>query len=198
MGESGMGGLSASDAIALRNDGGFMGDGMGAFWIFALLLLNNNGWGGNNNRGYVTEGELAASQQAQTNNLMLSNLQSQVANSQYATAQAINDQTSALMQQNNTNLINAIQGFNNLGLQITNQTNMLSGQMQQMSAQLNECCCSIKTQMLQNRLDDANAKIVELRNENSNLQQTQTILNTLGRFVAWAGNGSQGAAAAAA
>jgi uncharacterized coiled-coil DUF342 family protein len=102
------------------------------------------------------------------------------------------------MQQNNTNLVNAIQGFNNLGLQITNQTNQLSSQMQQMSAQMNECCCSIKTQMLQNRLDDANAKIVEQRNEISNLQQTQTILNTLGRFVAWSGNGSQGAAAATA
>lgn len=193
-----MDGLTASDAIALRNnDGGFMGDGMGAFWIFALLLLNNNGWGGNN-KNYVTEGELAASQQGQTNNLMLSNLQQQVAGSQYATAQAINDQTNFLMQQNNTNLVNAIQGFNNLGLQITNQTNQLSSQMQQISAQMNECCCSIKTQMLQNRLDDANAKIVEQRNEISNLQQTQTILNTLGRFVAWSGNGSQGGTAAAA
>lgn len=195
MGENG-GGLSASDAIALRNDGGFMGDGMGAFWIFALLLLNNNGWGGGN-RDYVTAGELAASQQGQTNQMMLSNVQQQVAGSQYATAQAINDQTNQLMQQNNTNLINAIQGFNNLGAQITNQTNQLSAQMAQMSAQMNECCCSIKTQMLQNRLDDANAKIVEQRAEISNLQQTQTILNTMGRFVAWAGNGTQGAAAAA-
>ena len=193
-----MDGLTASDAIALRNnDGGFMGDGMGAFWIFALLLLNNNGWGGNN-KNYVTEGELAASQQGQTNNLMLSNLQQQVAGSQYATAQAINDQTNFLMQQNNTNLVNAIQGFNNIGLQITNQTNQISSQLQQMSAQMNDCCCSIKTQMLQNRLDDANAKIVEQRNEISNLQQTQTILNTLGRFVAWSGNGSQGGTAAAA
>lgn len=199
MGESGMGGLTASDAIALsRDNNDFMGSGMGAFWIFALLLLNNGGFGyGGGNRGYVTEGELAASQQSQTNSLMLNNLQGQVANSQYATAQAINDQTNFLMQQNNTNLVNAIQGFNNLGLQITNQTNQLSAQIAAASAQMNECCCSIKTQMLQNRLDDANAKIVEQRAEISNLQQTQTILNTLGRFVAWAGNGSQGAAAAA-
>ena len=100
------------------------------------------------------------------------------------------------MQQNNTNLVNAIQGFNNIGLQITNQTNQLSAQMMQMSAKMDECCCSIKTQMLQNRLDDANAKIVEQRNEISNLNQTQTILNTLGRFVAWAGSGTQAAATA--
>lgn len=201
MNESSMGGMTASDAIALtRDNNDFMGSGMGAFWIFALLLLNNGGfggWGGGRPMGLVTEGELAASQQAQSNALMLSNIQQQVAGSQFATAQAINDQTSFLMQQNNTNLVNAIQGFNNLGLQITNQTNQLASQIQAMSAQMNECCCSIKTQMLQNKLDDANAKIVEQRSEISNLNQTQTILNTLGRFVAWTGSGSQGAAAAA-
>lgn len=187
-------GITGTDALAIgaNRDNDFMGSGMGAFWIFALLLLNNGGGFGNNNAGFY------ASQQAQTNELMVNNLQNQVANSQYTTAQAINDQTNTLMQQNNTNLVNAIQGFNNIGLQITNQTNQLSAQIQQMSAQMNECCCSIKTQMLQNRLDDANAKIVEQRNEISNLQQTQTILNTMGRFVAWAGNGTQGGTAAAA
>ena len=95
------------------------------------------------------------------------------------------------MNQNNANLINAIQGFNNLGLQITNQTNSLSGQIASLSAQLNQCCCDIKTQMLQDKLDAANAKIISQQNEISNQQQTQTILNTLGRFVAWSGSGSQ-------
>ena len=88
------------------------------------------------------------------------------------------------MQQNNTNLINAIQGFNSLQQQIS-----------ALSAHLDTCCCEIKTQMLQDKLDDANAKIVAQQNEISNAQQTQTILNTLGRFVAWAGSGSQAAAA---
>ena len=173
-------------------------DGFGAaFWIFALLFLNQNGWGGNNNRGYVTDAELNASQNAQTNQLMLDGIKGQIANSQYATAQAINGQTDALMQQNNTNLINAIQGFNNLGMQITNQTNQLSAQMMQMSAKMDECCCSIKTMMLQQQLDEANRKNVEKDNKISNLEQTQTILNTLGRFVAWSGSGNQGAAVAA-
>ena len=196
MGESGMSGITGSDALALtaNRDNDFMGSGMGAFWIFALLLLNNGGFGNNSNN---FSAELAASQQGQTNQLMLNTMSDKIANGQYATAQAINDQTNFLMQQNNTNLVNAIQGFNNLGLQITNQTNQLSAQMMQMSAKMDECCCSIKTQMLQNRLDDANAKIVEQRNEISNLNQTQTILNTLGRFVAWAGSGTQAAATAA-
>ena len=172
-------------------------DGFGAaFWIFALLFLNQNGWGGNNYRG-VTDAELNASQNAQTNQLMLNGIQNQMAQNQVTSLQAMNAQTDTLINQNNANLINAIQGFNNLGMQITNQTNQLSAQMMQMSAKMDECCCSIKTQMLQNRLDDANAKIVEQRNEISNLQQTQTILNTIGRFVAWSGSGTQGIAAAA-
>ena len=91
------------------------------------------------------------------------------------------------MQQNNTNLINAIQGFNSLQQQIS-----------MLSAHLDTCCCDIKTQMLQDKLDEANAKIVSQQNEISNAQQTQTILNTLGRFVAWAGSGSQAAASVTA
>lgn len=123
--------------------------------------------------------------------MQLNNLAEQVLNNKFDVAQAINQQTSDLVNQNNTNLINAIQGFNNLGLQITNQTNVLSGQIASLSAQMNECCCSIKTQMLQDRLADANAKIVAQQAELSNAQQTQYILNQLGRFVAWTPSGAQ-------
>ncbi len=60
-------------------------------------------------------------------------------------------------------------------------------------AKMSQCCCDIKTQMLQYRLDDANAKIISQQAELSNNRQTQDILNSLGRFVAWAGSGSQAA-----
>ena len=55
----------------------------------------------------------------------------------------------------------------------------------------------IKTQMLQNRLDDANAKIVEQAGQISNFQQSQFLLGQMGRWVGWAGNGSQTASTAA-
>lgn len=176
--------LSASDAIALRDGGGMFDGGNAFFWVFALLLLGNGGFGFGGNRGdYVTSAELTA----QLGNQQLQNSTQQIllssANNNYETAQLINQQTGQLIAQNNTNLINAIQGFNNLQQQIST-----------LSAHLDECCCSIKTQMLQDKLDEANAKIVSQQNEISNAQQTQTILNTLGRFVAWAGSGSQAAA----
>ena len=185
-----MDGLSNSDVALLQDRGGmFNGDGM-AFWIFALLLLNNGGgFGGNGN--VVTNADLAASQNAQTQQLQMQGLSDQIANNRFDLAMAINGQTSELMAQNNTNLINAIQGFNNLGLQVTNQTNVLSQQLMNLDAKMTQCCCEIKTQMLQDRLSDAQAQIVAQQAEISNDKQTQTILNTLGRFVAWAGSGSQ-------
>lgn len=186
-------GLSSSDVALLSRDDGFGGMNAG-FWIFALLLLNNGGFGGYGNRpGFVTEGELAASQNSQTQQLQINNLTEQVANNKFEMAQVVNQQTAEMVAQNNANMINAIQGFNNLGLQITNQTNVLSTQIQSLSAQMNECCCSIKTQMLQDRLADANAKIVSQQAELSNAQQTQYILNQLGRFVAWTPSGTQAA-----
>ena len=178
--------LSASDAIALRDNAGMFDGGNAFFWVFALLLLGNGGFGFGGNRDVVTSSELSA----QLGNQQLQNSTQQIllssANNNYETAQLINAQTNSLMQQNNTNLINAIQGFNSLQQQISS-----------LSAHLDTCCCEIKTQMLQDKLDEANAKIVSQQNEISNAQQTQTILNTLGRFVAWAGSGSQAAAVSA-
>lgn len=185
-----MDGLSNSDVALLQDRDGFGGGNMGFFWIFALLLLFSNGSWGNNNSS-VTQADLAASQNAQTQQLQLNNLSNELLNNKFDIAQAINAQTNQLEAQNNTNLINAIQGFNNLGLQITNQTNQLSGQIAALNSKVDSCCCEIKTQMLQYRLDDANAKIVTQQNDISNMQQSQYILNQLGRFVAWTPSGTQ-------
>ena len=185
--------LTASDVALLndRSDGMFNGGGA-FFWVFALLLLNN-GWGGNYNNGRdnLTYADLADSQNAQTQQLQLNNLGIQMADQNYQTAQLISNQTNQMLQQNNTNLINAIQGFNSVGQQIQNQTNVLGTAIQQLSAQMNECCCSIKTQMLQDRLDEADRRNVVLQNSLDNANQSQYILGQLGRFVAWAGSGSQ-------
>ena len=187
-----MDGLSNSDVALLndRNNGFFGGDGM-AFWIFALLFLNNGGFGGYGNGGAVTNADLNASQNAQTQQLQMAGLSDQLAQNKFDIAQVVNAQTAELVAQNNTNLINAIQGFNNLGIQLTNQTNVLSTQIMNLDAKMSQCCCEIKTQMLQDRLTDAQAKIVAQQAELSNARQTQDILNSLGRFVAWAGSGSQ-------
>ena len=176
-------GVTSGD-LALMRDNGFGGNGL---WVFALLLLmfggNGFGWG---NRGPIGPEPASADQVAQGfNNQNMQQILLSSANNNYETAQLINSQTNTLMQQNNTNLINAIQGFNAVNISLQN-----------LMAKMESCCCDIKTQMLQNRYEDERAKNVSLQGEISNFQQSQYILGQMGRWVAWLGSGSQAAAGA--
>ena len=167
-------GLSTGDLALMRENNGFEGNGF--FWVFALLILmfggNGFGWGGNNNA-------LSDQMNQGFTNQQLQGIALSSANNNYETAQLINQQTNALMQQNNTNLINAIQGFNNINISLQN-----------LMAKMDTCCCDIKTTMLQNRYEDERAKVVSLQNDISNYNQSQYILSQMGRYVAWAGTGS--------
>lgn len=169
------GNLTTGDLALMRDNEGFGGNGF--FWVFALLILmfggNGNWFGGNNNNSLSDQMNQGFTNQ-QLQQIALSS-----ANNNYETAQLINQQTNALMQQNNTNLINAIQGFNSVNLSLQN-----------MMAKLESCCCDIKTTMLQNRYEDERAKVVSLQNDISNYNQSQYILGQMGRYVAWAGSGS--------
>ena len=173
-------------------------------WFFAVILLaGGNGFGGlfgGRPMGPppATQADVNAAINNQTLQNQLNSLAVETANNNYETAQLLNQQSNLMQQQNNTNLINVIQGFNSVTQQLQNQTNMLAQSINQLGYQVDQCCCSIKTQMLQDRLADKTAEAVALQNKLDNRDQTQTILNSLGRFVAWAGSGSQAAAAASA
>ena len=184
-------GITTGD-LALMKDDGF-GGGSSFMWIFALLILMFGMGGGGFFGG---RGPNVATTEQVDNGFMNQQLQQialSSANNNYETAQLISAQTNALMQQNNTNLVNAIQGFNQVNLGIQNQTNVISQQLQALQAKLDSCCCEIKTQMLQDRLEDAQAQRVALQNEISNFQQSQYILGQTGRWVGWATSGTQAA-----
>lgn len=178
--------MTASDVALLSHDDNMLGGGGGAFfWIFALLVLAGggfNGFGGNRS-DYATHADIAN----QTVQNQLQQLAVETANNNYETAQLINNQTNQMLQQNSTNLINAIQGFN----QVNQNIAALAQQISQLGYHMDQCCCEIKTQMLQNRLDDANAALVAAQNNISNANQSQYILSQLGRFVAWTPSGTQ-------
>lgn len=72
-----------------------------------------------------------------------------------------------------------------------NQTNTLGSKIDQIGYQMDQCCCSIKTQMLNDRLEDRNRELAVAQNAINNAQQTQNILGTMGRWVAWNGQGTQ-------
>ena len=187
--------LTTGDLALMRDDG--LGGNNSFMWIFALLLLiyGGNGFGGGRfpapdvaTNGAMTAGFNNQATQAQLQQIALSS-----ANNNYETARLIQSQTAELVAQNNTNLINAIQGFNQVNLGIQNQTNVLSQQLQALQSKMDSCCCEIKTQMLQDRLADAQAAKVALQNDISNYNQSQYLLGQMGRYVAWAGSGTPAA-----
>ena len=180
--------LTTGDLALMKDEG--IGGSNSFLWIFALLILMFGGGGlGFGGRGPMPAGADQVNQGFTNQQLQQIALSS--ANNNYETAQLINAQTNTLMQQNNTNLINAIQGFNQVNLGIQNQTNALSQQLMALQAKLDSCCCEIKTQMLQNRYEDERAANVALRNDISNYNQSQYLLGQTGRWVGWATSGSQ-------
>ena len=168
-------GLSTGDLALMRDNDNFGNNGF--FWVFALLILM---FGGGNGFGWNNGGNNLSDQMNQGfTNQQLQGIALSSANNNYETAQLVNQQTNALMAQNNTNLINAIQGFNNINISLQN-----------LMAKMETCCCDIKSTMLQNRYEDERAKVVALQNDISNYNQSQYILSQMGRYVAWAGSGT--------
>ena len=87
------------------------------------------------------------------------------------------------MNQNNTNLINAIQGFNNIGQQIMNQTNVLGSKLDQLGFQMDQCCCSIKTLIKDNQIADLTNQLNNANNAAINSAQSQYLLSQLGKWT---------------
>lgn len=190
-----MDGLSNSDVALLAQDGNNMWNGGGAFfWIFALLILAGGGFGngfGGSNGNYVTQADLTAGLNNSQTQSQLQQIALSSANNNYETAQLISNQNMQMMQQNNTNLINAIQGFNQVQQAMSAQNNQVLQALSQLGYQMDQCCCSIKTQMLQDRLDNTQSALVAAQGAISNANQSQYLLSQLGRFVAWDTSGSQ-------
>ena len=175
----------------------------GILWFLALVFLTGgNGFGGIfGNRipmgpPPVTQPEMTAGFNSQMIIDNLHELGIATANNNYETSRLISEQNLFMQNQNNTNLVNIIQGFNNVIQQLQSQTAQLSQQISQIGYQMDQCCCKIQTRMLEDRLADKTAEAVALQNKLDNRDQTQTILNALGRFVAWTPSGSQAASAA--
>ena len=163
----------------MNSNGGssfFGSDWLGAFLIIAILFGGGNfGFGGRGpmpdvaTKEYVSDAVNHATTQQTLQEILLSS-----ANNNYETAQLINGQTRDLMAQNYTNQINVVQGFN-----------AIQQSLAQLGYQMDQCCCSIKTQMLQDKYEALENAYRTAQNDISNANQTQTILNALGRFVTY-------------
>ena len=177
-------------------------NGNSILWFLAIVLLAGGGlngfFGGGRPVGPAPASieDVNAAINNQTLQNRLADLGVETANNNYETAMLINQQNNLMQQQNNTNLLTAINGFNSITQQMQAQNAMLAQQIAQLGFQMDKCCCDIKTQGLEYRLADKTAEALGYKNQIDNRDKTQTILNALGRFVAWAGSGSQAVTAA--
>lgn len=136
------GGLSPSD-VALLNNNGF-GDGGAFMWIFALLILANGGFGGFGNNGNtnaiqadVNRGFDNQNLQAQTRDI-LGAVTAGTAQSVAATNQTFHDSLAAMQ-----GLYN--ETARDIAALAVGQANLLANQ--------NECCCSTKMLIQENKYD---------------------------------------------
>ena len=143
---------------------GNLGDWIGVFLIIAVLFGGGGFFGGNNTTEAINNQTL----QSGLKDVLLSS-----ANNNYETAQLISAQTRDYMQSNYTNQINVVQGFNALQQQIAN-----------LGFQMENCCCGIKTQMLQDKYDETVRELAKAQNDASNAAQSAYLLSVMGKWIA--------------
>ena len=160
----------------MNSNGGssfFGSDWLGAFLIIAILFGGGGfGFGGGGGSFATTEYVQGAidnqSLQAGIRDVLLSS-----ANNNYETAQLISAQTRDYMTMNYTNQINVVQGFNAI-----QQT------LADLGSKMESCCCSIKTQLLQDKYDETLRELAKAQNDASNAAQSAYLLSVMGKWVA--------------
>jgi hypothetical protein len=162
----------------MNSNGGssfFGSDWLGAFLIIAILFGGGLGFGGGRGpmpdvatKEFVQDAVNNQATQTGLRDVLLSS-----ANNNYEMAQRINDQTNALMQQQYTHQIENDQRFFSLQQQVS-----------QLGYQMDQCCCSIKTQMLQDKYDETLRELQKVQNDASNAAQSAYLLSVMGKWIA--------------
>ena len=169
-----------------------MNETFGGGWMFVLVILvvlfgmGGFGAGGNNAAlaGYATTADISNAIAQQTNALNQQSILLSSANNNYETARLIDNQSMATMNQNNTNLLAAINGFNAVNQNIASGFNSVNQNIADLGYKMDQCCCSIKTLMLERELAATTNALQNQQNIAVNQAQSEFLLNTMGRWVA--------------
>lgn len=161
--------FSLSDIKAVLGDGEMGGNGL--IWLIVLFLFLGGG-AGFGSRGSVSQSDLSNALAAQTSAMNQQAILLSSANNNYETARQID-----------TLGVNAIQGFNQITQAINQGFAVQGAAIAQLGFNLDQCCCQIKTQMLQDRLQDTQFALNAAQNQISNNNQTEYILSQLGKYT---------------
>ena len=168
-----------------------MNDTFSGGWIFAFLIIavlfggGGFGFGGGNAAvaGMATMADVNAAIANQSTQNSLGQIALSSANNNYETAQLISGQNMQMMNQSNSNLINAIQGFNQISSSVQGGFSNLSAQIADLGYKMETCCYGIKTMMLENRLQDTQAALLASQTNNAINAQSQYLLSQLGTYT---------------
>ena len=157
-------GLSASDVALMNRDTGFGGEAF--MWIFALLILAGGGFGGWGNNGTSTldqdvqRGFDNQNLQAQTRDIL----------------SAVTDGTAQSVNATNSTFHDNLASMQNLYNETARDIAAIGVGQTQILANQNECCCSTKMEIAQNRYENA----LNTASINANTTaQTQKILDAM-------------------
>ena len=155
---------------------------MGGEWIFAFLIIavlfggGGFGFGGNN---AVTMADINASNNAQTQLLNSQQILLSSQQNNYETARLISDQTQTYLNQNNTNLLAAVNGFNAVNQNIAAGFAQTAQSIADLGYRMDRCCCEIKSQMLQDRLQDTQFALQNANDIANNANQSMYLISQL-------------------
>ena len=162
-----------------------MGDNafLGGEWIFAFLIIavlfGGGGFGFGGNGTAATMADINASNAWQTSQLNQQSILTSSMNNNYETAQLINSQTQTYLNQNNSNLLAAINGFNTTNAAISQGFAQTAQAIADLGYKMESCCCSIKTQMLQDRLQDTQFALQNANDIANNASQSMYLISQL-------------------
>lgn len=167
---------SLSDiAAATRGMEGEGWGGGGSWWIILLFLVMFGGGGGfgwgNRDGGVATEADVQRGFNQQATTSKLDQLAYGQANAGYEVARLVNGvemQAANIAAQNQMALC---QGFGGVNSAIAD-----------LGRQMAECCCEIKGQLAQDKIESLQAKVSEQAAAIGNMQQSQFILSQMGRW----------------
>lgn len=163
-----------------ENSSFFGSDWLGAFLIIAVLFGGFGGFGFGGGNAAI---DVGAAINNQTIQQALGAIQLSSANNNYETARLISDQNMSMMSQNNANLLTAINGFNSVTQNIANGFNSVNQNIANLGYKMEECCCGIKTMLLENRLQDTQIALQNAQNVAVNAEQSQYLLSQMGRWT---------------
>lgn len=165
-----------------ENSSFFGSDWLGAFLIIAVLFGGFGGFGFGGGGAAAYDVNSAINNQTITQgiqNVLLSS-----ANNNYETARLIDNQTMFMTNQNNTNMLTAVNGFNATQQAIAAGFNSVNQNIANLGYKMDECCCSIKTMLLENRLQDTQIALQNAQNQAVNADQSAYLLSVMGKWVA--------------